>query len=367
MHITEITIGKVRIPLIKPYTPSLRTVDSIEDIVIIIKTDNGLLGYGSATPTQVITGDSQGSIIYALSNIICPKILGKNVLRFNELLFFINNSLERNYSAKAAVEIALYDLLAKKYNMPLYQLLGGGTPEITTGMSLVLKDLTELITDTKYFIKQGFTNLKIKCGAVGGIDEDLERVVAIRKTVGKNISICIDANQSWSIKQSLKIIKEFEIRGLNISMVEQPIKSYDIDGLKFLRDHLETDIYADESCFIPRDAVNMINKNAVDGISIKLMKAGGIYNVINMFDIATYYGIGCVASCMLESPISLTAMASIIVGRRVKYVDLDPLNMITHNPIVGGARLEGAKVILSNEPGLGIISLGEIEIVSELK
>ena len=367
MYITEIIIGKIKLPLLKPYISALRTVEYIEDIVVIIKTNNGVLGYGSATPTTALTGESYGSIVYALSEILSPQLIGKNIADFNKLIHLINNALERNTSAKAAVEIALYDLFAKNCNLPLYQLLGGVYQEINTGMTLGLKHIDELIGDATYFTNQGFTNLKIKTGAKGGIDEDLERVTAVRRIVGQDVTICIDANQSWSVKQSLKIIKKFEAQNLNVAMVEQPIKAYDLEGLKFLRDNLETEIYVDEGCSSPCDAMKIINHNMADGIVIKLMKAGGIYNAINLFDMAIQHNVSCVACCMMESPISLTAMASLAVGRKVKYVDLAPLKMIKQNPITGGASLDGSKIVLSKDAGLGISSLGDIDILYKLK
>ena len=120
MKITDIRFGMLRVPLKTPFKTALRTVDTIEDVVISVHTDTGHVGYGEAPATAVITGDTHGSIIEAIHKIIAPRIIGQEIANLNRITRLIQGALEKNSSAKAAVEIAVYDLFAQLYNAPLY-------------------------------------------------------------------------------------------------------------------------------------------------------------------------------------------------------------------------------------------------------
>lgn len=365
MIINSIEIGKTKIPLKKPFITALRRADFIEDIIIQIKTQCGKIGYGSAAPTAVITGDTQDSIIFAIKNIIFPKIKGKSILEFESLMSLVQTSCINNTSAKACVDIALHDLFAQKCGLPLYQLLGGDQKYIDTVNTISVKDPTEMANDAVEIVNEGFKILKIKVGL--GADEDIERLKKIRKAVGSTISILTDANQGWSPKDAIKVINAIESEKLNVALIEQPVKAWDLDGMKYIREHTDAFIMADESCFSPRDAFKILSEKIADGLNIKLMKCAGLYNAKTIYSMANIFNTPCMAGCMLESPIGLTAMASFVSGKHlIKYVDLDPIYMIKENPIVGGARLENARIVLPDKPGLGIESLGNcVEFICE--
>lgn len=361
MKINQIQIAKLRIPLIRPFITALRRTEHVEDIVVILSTDNGVIGYGSAASTPVITGDSQESIIGALQ-ILATKLLGKDITNFEELLLLVQNSLVNNTSAKAAMDMALHDLVAKQLQVPLYKFLGGGKPELKILTTVSVKDAAEMVEDAKLFVSQGFETLKIKVGLNPA--EDIARLKAIRQAVGNSIHILSDANQGWDAKSALQIIDSLAANDLGIAMVEQPVKAWDYNNLKYVRDNSRIPIYADESAFSLRDVSKIISGEIADGINIKLMKSGGIYAARPIYDLATAHNIPCMAGCMLESPIGLAAMASFVVGRsNVKFVDLDPITMIKYNPIQGGVTLNGATLSLSELPGLGITHLGDLEAV----
>ena len=361
MKINQIQIAKLRIPLIRPFITALRRTEHVEDIVVILSTNNGVLGYGSAASTPVITGDSQESIIGALQ-ILATKLLGKDITNFEELLLLVQNSLVNNTSAKAAMDMALHDLVAKQLQVPLYKFLGGGKPELKILTTVSVKDAAEMVEDAKLFVSQGFETLKIKVGLNPA--EDIARLKAIRQAVGNSIHILSDANQGWDAKSALQIIDSLAANDLGIAMVEQPVKAWDYNNLKYVRDNSRIPIYADESAFNLRDVSKIISGEIADGINIKLMKSGGIHAARPIYDLATAHNIPCMAGCMLESPIGLAAMASFVVGRsNIKFVDLDPITMIKYNPIQGGVTLNGATLSLSELPGLGITHLGDLEAV----
>ncbi|OLH65382.1 L-alanine-DL-glutamate epimerase, partial [Xanthomonas oryzae pv. oryzae] len=118
MKITGFRLGMVRVPLRTPFKTAVRTVQAIEDVVVLLHTDSGHIGYGAAPATAPITGDTHGSIMAAIEHCIGPKLIGQDVADLNRLCGLVQHALERNTSAKAAVEIALYDLWAHAFVAP---------------------------------------------------------------------------------------------------------------------------------------------------------------------------------------------------------------------------------------------------------
>jgi L-Ala-D/L-Glu epimerase len=364
MRLTSIEIAKLKIPLIQPFITALRSTTEVEDIVLIVKTDNGTLGYGAAAATPVITGDSQEAIIGGL-RFLANKLIGTELSNYEAVLHSINTSLVNNNGAKAAFDIAIHDIIAKQIGIPLYQFLGGGKPELKTLTTVSIKDVNAMVHDAKLFVEAGFETLKIKVG----LDpvQDIVRIKAIREAVGEQVTLIIDANQGWELKAALNIINELAASQLNIAMVEQPVKAWDYDNLKLIRDQAKLPIFADESVFNVRDAFKVISANLADGINIKLMKSGGIYAARTIYDIATSHNVPCMAGAMLESPIGLAAMASFIASRNnIRFIDLDPITMLKHNPIKGGVELIGTTLQLSSEPGLGIKYIDGLETISKI-
>ena len=162
MKITAIELGMLRVPLKTPFKTALRTVETVEDVVVLIRTDTGNTGYGEAPATAVITGDTHGSIIEAIRHFIAPRLVGQDVVNLNHLCTLVQTAMERNTSAKAAVEIALYDLWAQLHGAPLYQMLGGGDPVITTDITISVDYIDKMVADSLSAIERGFESLKIK-------------------------------------------------------------------------------------------------------------------------------------------------------------------------------------------------------------
>lgn len=362
MKIKEVRVGKVSIPLKKPFKTALRTVNSAEDIVIKIIADNEEVGFGNAPPTLVITGDGQDSIIAAIRDVIAPKIIGLPVDELEEIRTIVQSSTLHNSSAKAAVDIAVYDLFAKKYGVPMYKLFGGYRNTMATDLTISLNAPEEMVRDSLEAVAEGYKSLKLKVG--NDVALDLARVEAIRKAIGNDVTIRLDANQGWLPKEAIRIIRRFEDRGLGIELIEQPVKAHDVLGLKQVTDNVETDIMADEAAFGTYEVMNLLSIRACDLINIKLMKAGGLYNALKISEFAETMGVQCMMGCMLESNVGITAAASIAGGKKiVSRTDLDAAVLLAQNPVVGGVSYSGDKLILSEKPGLGITDvLGWTEI-----
>ena len=136
MKITQVRLGRISTPLRVPFKTALRTVNSVEDVIVELHTDTGAVGYGEAPPTGVITGDTAGAIIGAIQDHIAPAILGRDLDEFEDLTAAVQKALVHNTSAKAAVDMALWDLLGQKYNAPVYRMLGGARKNIVTDITI---------------------------------------------------------------------------------------------------------------------------------------------------------------------------------------------------------------------------------------
>lgn len=353
MKIKEIKIGKVSIPLKKPFKTALRQVNSAEDIIIKVIADTGEIGYGNAPPTAVITGDSQDSIIAAIRDTIGPKIIGMDVDNLEGIMTTLDESMVHNHSAKAALDIAVYDLFGKFHRLPLYKLFGGYRNVMTTDLTISVNEPEEMVRDSLEAIAEGYTALKLKVGTDAALD--IKRVQAIRAAVGYDVKIRLDANQGWNPKEAVRTIRKFEDLGLDIELIEQPVKGRDFAGLKYVTDHVETDIMADESSFGPYEVFQLLSMGACDLINIKLMKAGGLHNAIKIANFAETLGIECMMGCMLESKVGITAAASIAGGKKIiTRADLDAAVLLAEDPIIGGVSFYKNQLIIPESPGLGI-------------
>ncbi len=352
MIIKDIEVGTIAIPLKKAFKTALRTVDSIEDVVVRITTDTGHVGYGEAAPTGVITGDTTGSIKTAIMDYIKPNIVGLNIDNLEEIMNRIDKSLVKNSSAKAAVDIAIYDLYGQHLNKPLYKLLGGYRDEITTDLTISVNSPEEMAQDSIEAVRLGYKTLKIKVGLDAKID--MKRIKAIRDAIGYDVDLRLDANQGWKPKEAVRIIKEMEDKGYMIELIEQPVHAMDLEGLKYVTDNVYTPILADEAVFSPRDAINIIQNRAADLINIKLMKTGGIHNALKICSIAEIYQVECMLGCMLESKLSVSAAVHLAGGKSIiTKIDLDGPGLSKIDPIDGGPDFQDSKILLSQEAGLG--------------
>jgi o-succinylbenzoate synthase len=361
MKISDIKFGTLRVPLKTPFKTALRTVDKIEDIVVMIGTDTGHTGYGEAPATAVITGDTHGSIVEAIKHYIWPRVVGQDVANLNHLTQLIQGAMEKNSSAKAAVEIAVYDLWGQLYDAPLYRLLGGGDPLITTDITISVDYIDKMVADSISAVERGFESLKIKVGKDIGVD--IERVKAVHAAVEGRALLRLDANQGWTAKQAVYALQTLEDAGVRLELVEQPVKAQDLNGMKYVTERVHTPIMADESVFGPTEVVELIRMRAADIINIKLMKTGGISNAIRIADIAAMYGVECMIGCMLETGISVAAAVHVAVAKSdaITKIDLDGPSLCTFNPIDGGVIFNDSEISVTDAPGLGIREIRGLE------
>ena len=356
MKITKVRLGRISAPQRTPFKTALSSVSSVEDVIVELHTDCGAIGYGEAPPTGAITGDTTGAIIGAIQDHIAKTILGRDVDEFEPLLQSVQKCIVGNSSAKAAVDMALWDLYGQLYHIPVYKLLGGGRKKIVTDITISVNDPETMAKDARLAVARGYDCLKMKVGISPELD--VARLKAVRSAVGKDVVIRIDANQAWQPKQAVGILNRMQEQGLDIELVEQPVKAHDFEGLKYVTERSYVPVLADEAVFSPEDAMTIMKMGAADLINIKLMKCGGLYNALKIASAAQVFGVECMIGCMLEAKISVNAAVHLGCARNIiTRVDLDGPVLCSEDPILGGAVFHEKEITVSDAPGLGILGI----------
>lgn len=352
MKIIHIQTQILKAPLKTPFKTALRTVTHLEDLIVTIHTDNGLIGYGEGATTAVITGETLISMQGAIE-FIKEKLVNREIENFNALLTIIKESMMHNTTIKAALEMALYDLRAQSFQLPLYQLLGGTQTTFETDITISLNEIDTMLQDCQNAKALGYTILKIKVGE--SIHKDYDRIKTIAQAFPET-TLRIDANQAWSAKESVTLLQKLEKQDIVTELIEQPVKAHDFRGMKYIKEHTITPLLADESVFSAKQAIELLEMDACDFINIKLAKCGGISHALKIADIAELYNIKCMIGCMLEGPISVGAAVHVASARSdvITMLDLDGASLLAKNPIVGGATFNENKIELNETYGLGI-------------
>lgn len=364
MRITGFRLARLRVPLKTPFKTALREVDAIDDVVLLLDTDSGAVGYGSAPATAMITGETHASIIEALSRHIAPRVIGRDISELPALLDTVANAMAHNSSAKAAADIALHDLAAQSAGLSLARFLGGSAvQELTTDVTISVNDVAKMVGDTRDALALGFTALKVKVGKV--IAEDLARIRAIHAAVAGRATLRLDANQGWTPEEAVAAVLAIEAEGIVLELVEQPVKGYDLEGLRFVRERVRTPVMADEAVFSPHEAQRVLREGAADILNIKLMKSGGLAGASRIAALASEQGAPCMMGCMLESSIGVAAAAHFAAAHSaaVTLIDLDSPALGQFDPVDGNTRFDHARIHLGDTPGLGIRGIAGLQFI----
>lgn len=330
----------------KPFPLSLRhtfTVsgfsrNSTPGVQIRIDFDN-IHGYGEASMPPYL-GESIESVISFLSKVDLSLL--KDLTEIESILDYVDNIAEGNCAAKAAIDIALHDLLGKSQNKALHQLWGLDLHAIPNTTYTIGIDTPEVIKQKTLEYAKDFNILKIKVGT----NDDESIVNAIREV--SSLPLSVDANQGWTDRvKALESIHWLKEQG--VVMVEQPMPKNQIDDLAWLNQHSPLPIFADESIQRLKDIDSL--KGVFTGINIKLMKCTGLNEARKMIDKARSLDMKVMLGCMTESSCAISAAAQI--SPLADFVDLDGHFLISNDPFEGLSLIDG-KVIPSNNPGLGI-------------
>jgi len=331
MKITKVECIPVSMPFAKPIVMSGGPAKCADAVVLKIHTDEGVTGVAETGDTSLwYMGESQDSIMSNLVNVFIPQILlGEDPFNIEKIVARMDKAARANNQSKAVVDYALHDLMGRALGVPMYKLLGGlSNPKIALAFVMSSGTPDEVGTEAKKLVKAGFKGLKLKVGARTP-DEDIELVGALRAAVGNKIKIMIDANGGWVYHQALYVLQR--VAKYDVYVAEQPVPWWDIDGLARLRRKVDVPIFPDESAKELNDLIKIIEKEAADGLFLKIPKAGGILKAQKWVAIAQAANLPVMCGCMIDSGLGAACTAQFLAATewigKIEQEAIGPLNL----------------------------------------
>lgn len=322
--------------------------------MVVIHTDEGISGVGDTAlyPRPRAGAETQTSVLHCINEFLEPVLLGEDPLNLEKLVHAMNKKIAGNLRAKSAVDIALHDLIGKKLGTPLFKLLGGRFREkIPMIWAMGIASEKETVERAQWAVKRGFKAIKLKVGL--DITNDEKRVNAVRKSVGDNIPIHVDANGAWNSRQAIKAIKKLE--RYNLQLVEQPVPGWDLEGMAEVASSVKVPVMADESLNSPQSAIEIIRKNAASVFNLKPSKSGGLMASRKIASIAEAANIPCMVSS-LQMCIGTAAQVHLATAcRMVAYpCALSGSIKFAKNIVKNKLEIEDGFLTAPEAPGLGM-------------
>lgn len=305
-------------------------------------------GLGEAAPAAYHNETPQ-TVAAVLKTWEDSDILGDDPFAIVDVCRRLDKSVAGNFSAKAAVEMALHDLAGKICHQPTYRMLGlaGLIPPITD-FTIGIDSLDVVEKKTKEAVKAGYKILKVKQGTA----YDQEIIEKIRK-IAPQIPLRVDANGAWTVKQAVEM--SFFLAEKGVQFIEQPLpKHAPVDDFRFVRERSPLPIFADESVCRANDVSRLAG--AVDGVVVKLAKTGGLLEALKVIHTARAHSMQIMFGCMIESSLGVTAACHL--AGLVDHLDLDGALLLAWDPYDGAEYRDGYMHIPSR-PGLGVIAKTE--------
>ena len=355
MKIARVEIIPVRLPLHEPFVVAYATQSDVPTVLVKLTAADGTTGWGEATPDPHVTGETWGGVVAALRDELAPALLGHDACDREAALHKLDTRIAGMPAAKAALDIALHDLVARALGVPLWALLGGrARPHLQISRVVNLGEPEAMARDAARHVAAGFATVKLKVGVADDPLLDARRVLAVREAVGPAIRLKVDANQGWRTPGvAIRAIRALE--PARPEYVEQPVAAHDLDGLAEVRRAVGVPIMVDEGCHGPRDLLRVVGLRAADLVNIKLMKCGGLLRATQMHAIAEAAGLVCQVGTMVESSVASAAGLHLALAlRNVATVEMGGPLMLAHDIGALAERYDRDRITLPDGPGLGI-------------
>lgn len=354
MKIKAVNVRKENLKLSKPYTIAFKTIDVVENGIIELVTDDGIIGYGAFNPSEDVMGETLEHAMETLTQESVEWLTGNRLTieNFNTILQNVALQFPNSPSARIGLEIALHDAFTQALNVPLVNFWGRAISSMPTSITIGIKNVADTLAEAKEYIDRRFKILKVKLGA--SVEEDIERLVKLREAYGNSIRIIIDVNQGYSFEELITFYDK--TKHLGIELIEQPLMKGEEDAMRRLPAEIKQLVAADESLINATDATNLLTPTAACGFfNIKLMKCGGLKEASDIAKIAENNNIGLMWGCNDESIISITAALHMAFAHpNTKFIDLDGSLDLAVDVVKGGFILKDGIMSISDKPGLGL-------------
>lgn len=349
--INRIDLSPISIPLKAPFVTSLGALEAVESVIVRITTNEGLAGWGECNPFWSINGETQETCL-AVGKHIARILIGHEATDIEGLHARMDRLIFANTSVKSAFDIACHDIAAQAAGLPLYRYLGGTENRtLITDYTVSLGPREKMASDARVIVQNGFQVIKVKLG--GSLEEDIERIRAIRAAIGDTMPLRIDANQGWSPEQAIQVLNT--LGDANIQHCEEPIPRWQFMELRRVKEASPIPIMADESCCDHHDAERLIDLGACQRFNIKLGKSGGLFKAKKIIALAEAAGLEVQIGGFLESRLAWTAAAHLaLTSKAVRYCDMDTPLMFTADPVTRGITYhENGQIKVPETPGHG--------------
>lgn len=354
MKIKAVNIRKENLELSKPYTIAFKTIDVVENGIIEIVADNGIVGYGAFNPSYEVMGETLEHAMETLTPGSVEWLLGREITieSFNPLLLQVAAQFPYSPSARTGLEIALWDAFTQMLKVPMVDFFGRAISSMPTSITIGIKNVADTLAEAKEYINRHFKILKVKLGA--SVEEDVERLVKLREVYGNSIRIIIDVNQGYNVEELTRF--HDKTKHLGIELIEQPLMKGEEASMRKLPAEIKQLIAADESLINAGDAASLVGPPAACGFfNIKLMKCGGLNEASEIAKIAGDNNIGLMWGCNDESIISITAALHMAFAHpHTKFIDLDGSLDLATDVVKGGFVLKDGIMSIGYKPGLGL-------------
>ncbi|EWT03471.1 muconate cycloisomerase [Intrasporangium oryzae NRRL B-24470] len=359
-RIESVTTTTSSVPLHTPFVTALRRTETVDTVVVEVTDSDGRTGWGEAPQVWQVTGESLASATACIESMLAPVLVGHPLDDRDDLAAAaaqVQRAVARNFGAKAGIDAALHDLVARAEGTSVAALLAtapSGIPHaLETDVTLSAGAADALAEAARARVEGGFTTLKMKVGTDAATD--VARVAAVRAAVGDTVAIRLDANQGWSREDAVTVIRAIEDADLGVEFVEQPVVADDVEGLAWVRERVGVRIMADESCFGRHDLERIIRLGAADLVNVKLAKCGSLTVGRDLLRRAHEAGLGTIVGSMMESHIGVGAAAALVAAEPTSEVsDLDAAWWSTASPVRGGISYDRNTIRMPSGPGSGI-------------
>ena len=357
MKITECEVIPYRIPYREMHTIATLTLKALDNVIVILRTDEGIEGVGEAVSEPKWNSTVREAHEEVLRRYLGPAIIGMDPFMIPQIWQRMNKVVNGHFSAKAAIDIALYDLVAKALGVPVWKYLGGARTEITVegpGFGIGFMEPQAAADFALKATSQGTRELEIKGGHPAGWRHDLEVVRAVREACGPAVSMKIDVTEAYTFKTALTALPALAEAG--VDWVEQPLPQHQLDDLARLRNSVPVSIILEESIGHPADILRIAQIGAADAIHLKLPMLGGITISRQIEAICRAAGIGVQPGSSTPSGIGLSAVHQFAgtVWELVRGCHGSPLARTVDDMVVNPVSAFAAAITLTDRPGLGV-------------
>lgn len=336
--------------LAEPYEIAYETVESTTNVFLKIETDGGLVGYGCAAPDLHVTGETAEEVLNSLNGTAELILKGSDPLRPARTLEIMKTNLPNHSATRAAVDMALYDLMGKAADLPLWRILGGYRCSMRTSITIGILPVKESVAKAREYVRKGFQCLKVKGGK--DYEGDIERILKIRESVGSRVELRFDANQGYTVEEALQFVDA--TRKANLELIEQPTPRGEPELLGRIAGSVQVPIMADESLTSLRDVFKLAKRDLIDMVNIKLMKVGGISEAIQINSVARAAGLEAMVGCMDEAALGIAGGLHFALSKpNVVYADLDGHLDLMDDPSAGVVKIVNGSLFPNDKPGLG--------------